>query len=100
MPEGGAQLQRVLGRSPRRGPTVGHQSGDGLVELLGLECWSELYDAFGFYRSEVSFRMTHAGRHHDRLTGGGHEFLTIYGEVGNASRDCELLLLVRLDVLR
>ena len=42
VPEGGAELQGVLGRPPGGRPPVGHQAGQGLVELLGVEGRTEL----------------------------------------------------------
>jgi hypothetical protein len=34
VPKGGTELERVLRRTPRAGRPIGHQAGDGFVELF------------------------------------------------------------------
>ena len=54
VPEGGAELERVLRCAGRRGLAVGGQAGEGLVELLGLQCRAVLDDPVDLGRSGFS----------------------------------------------
>src|SRR5580704_15748169 len=54
MPEGGSQLERVARRAPGRGPAVGGQARDGLVELLAPQRWPQFDDCLDLAGSGVS----------------------------------------------
>src|ERR1022692_5092849 len=99
VPEGGAQLERVARRAPGRGPAVGGQAGDGLVEFPGVQRWPQLHDSLDLGGSGVSLGMAHPGRHDDRLARPGHEFLAVEGEAGLAGGNDEALLLAGMNVL-
>ena len=99
MPEGGAELERVLRRAPRCGLAVSHQAGQRLVELLGVQCRAEFDDALDLAWSGIALRVRDAGRDDDRLAGSGDTVLAAQGEVGFARQDGEPLFLAGVDVL-
>jgi hypothetical protein len=94
VPEGGTELERILGRAPGRGLAVGHQAGDSFVKLLGEQCRAQFDDALDLAGSGVSLRVGDAGGDDDGLTRRGYAVLAVEGEVGFARDDGESLFLV------
>ena len=88
-----------LRRAPGCGLAVGHQAGEGLVKLLGVQCRAELDDALDLARSGVSLGVRDAGGDDDRLARSGYALLAVEGEVGFARQDGKALLLAGMDVL-
>jgi hypothetical protein len=99
MPEGGTELERVLGCAPGRGLAVGDQAGEGLVQFLGVQRRAEFDYALDLAGSGVALRVGDAGRDDDGFAGSGDVFLAVEGEVGFARQDGEALLLAGMDVL-
>src|SRR4029077_15493948 len=99
VPEGGAELERVLRRAPGCGLAVGHQPGEGLMPFLGVQCRAEFNDAFDLARSGVSLRVRDTRGHDDGLARSGDARLAVQGDVCLAGQDGESLFLVGVDLL-
>src|ERR1022692_145934 len=99
MPEGGSELERVARRAPGRGPAVGGQACDGLVELLAPQRWPQLDDCLDLAGSGVSLGVANPCGHDNRVAGSGCEFLAVEGEAGLTFGDDEAFLLAGMDVL-
>jgi hypothetical protein len=99
VPEGGAELKRVLRCAPGGRLAFGRQTAERLVHLSAVQGGTELDHAIDLDRSSICFRVPDADRDHDRLARAHYAFFTVDGEVGFAGIDRESLLLVRMDVL-
>src|SRR5215468_12686826 len=99
VPEGGAELQRVLRRARGRGLAVGHEAGERLVPLLGVQRWAEFDDALDLARTGISLRVRDTCGHDDRLACSGYALFAAQGEVGFTRQDGESLFLAGVDVL-
>jgi hypothetical protein len=91
--EGGAELERVLGRVPGRGLAVGYQAGDSFVKLPGEQCRARFDDALDLGGSGVSLGVGDAGGDGDGLTRCRYAVLAVEGAVGLARDDGEALFL-------
>ena len=88
-----------LRRAPGRCLAVGHQAGEGFVELLGVQRGAEFDDALDLAWSGVSLRVGDAGGTTIVSACSGDVLLAVEGEVGFAGQDGEALFLAGMDVL-